>query len=52
VEGGNNVDGFQVEINNLFWAALIESKLPFIVINTDYYSPEQITDIIVTALPK
>jgi thymidylate kinase len=52
VEGGNNVDGFQVEINNLYWTALVESKLPFIVINTDYYSLEQITDMIVTALPK
>ncbi|MFA6158024.1 MAG: AAA family ATPase [Candidatus Paceibacterota bacterium] len=52
VEGGNNVDGFQVEINNLYRTALIESKLPFIVIDTDHYSLEQITDMIVAALPK
>lgn len=52
VESGNNVDGFQVEINNLYWTALVESKLPFIVINTDHYSLEQITDMIVAALPK
>lgn len=52
VESGNNVDGFQVEINNLYWTALVESKLPFIVINTDHYSLEQITGMIVAALPK
>jgi thymidylate kinase len=52
VEGGNNVDGFQAEINNLYWTALAESKLPFIVVNTDYYSLEQITNIVVAALPK
>lgn len=52
MESGNNVDGFQVEINNLYWTALIESKLPFIVINTDHYSLEHIADTIVTALPK
>ena len=52
VESGNNIDGFQVEINNLYWTALVESKLPFIAINTDHYSLEQITDIIIVALPK
>jgi thymidylate kinase len=52
VEGGNNVDGFQAEINNLYWTALAESKLPFIVVNTDYYSMEQITNIVVAALSK
>ena len=52
VESGNRVDGFQVEINNLYWAALVESKLPFIVINTDHYFLEQIADVIVAALPK
>ncbi len=52
VENGNNVDSFQVEINNLYWTALIESKLPFVVINTDHYSLEQIADMIVAALPE
>jgi len=51
-EGCNSIDGFQTKINDLYWIALNESKLPFVVINTDHYSPEQIVDIIVAALPK
>ena len=51
IEGCNNIDGFQTEINNLYWAALIESRLPFIVINTDHFSLEQIADMIIAALP-
>ncbi|MEI6420029.1 MAG: dTMP kinase [bacterium] len=51
-ESKNSIDGFQVEINNLYLTALIEFKLPFVVINTDHYSLRQIADIIITALPK
>jgi thymidylate kinase len=52
MESGNNVDGFQMEINNLYCAALIESRLPFIIIDTDHFSIRQIVDIIVATMPK
>ncbi len=52
MESGNNVDGFQMEINNLYCAALIESRLPFIIIDTDHFSIKQIADIIVATMPK
>ncbi|MFA6295129.1 MAG: dTMP kinase [Candidatus Paceibacterota bacterium] len=52
MESGNNIDGFQTEINNLYCAALIESRLPFIIIDTDHFSIKRIADIIVATMPK
>ena len=52
IDTGNDVASIQTKINNLYWVALVESKLPFIIINTDCFSLEQCADIIISALPK
>jgi thymidylate kinase len=46
------ISGKQIELTNLFWNALLVSKLPFIAINTDNFSIDQCTNIVLGALSK
>lgn len=48
--GGGNIEGKQSELTNLYLQALADSKLPFLVINTDNFSLEQCGDIVSTAV--
>jgi thymidylate kinase len=45
-----NLDGVQEILTNLYWQALMESKLPFLVVHTDNITTDQCSNIIAAAL--
>lgn len=49
---GGNIDGVQSKLTNLYWQALVDSKLPFVAINTDNINLVQCGNIVLAATSK
>ena len=45
-----DIKGMQEVLTNLFWQVLLESKLPFVAIHTDYLNLDQVSDPLVAAI--
>ena len=52
VQGTGNIEGFQSVLNRLYFEALTEFNLPFILLNTDHFSPEECAEIVYSTIEK